>query len=520
MLSAGRSTSEEPRPPIAWSLLLALAAVKLVLHVVSSAWLAYGWVGDEFYYLDCAERLAWGYVDHPPLSIAVLRLWTEVLGSSMLVVRLVPAFAGCTTIVFAGLMARELGGGRVAQGLAGLGVLAGPVYLVMGGFYSMNPIDQMLWAVAAYFLLRLVNSEDRRIWLGLGVVLGLGLLNKLSVVWLGCGILGGVLLTKQRHWLVTPWPWLGGVIALGCLTPYLLWQIQNGWPVLEFMRNAALEKNVPTPPLVFVGDQILAMHPLTLPFWLSGPIYLFVAREARPYRMLGWVWLIVFLILMASGSARTYYLAPALTIAIAAAGRAVEGLAARPALRWLPAAATALMILALATGAPMSIPLLPPDRYVAYERALGLKPPAEAREEPSELPLHFALRFYGVPLVGAVSAAYESLSRDERKRVVILADSFHEAGGVNVLGRAVGLPRAIAIHNNYWLWGAGAVADDIFLVVAPIDSELLTLFTSVERVAEIDCRWCMPFQRDKAVYVCRAPRRPLREVWPELKEFI
>jgi hypothetical protein len=369
-------------------------------------------------------------------------------------------------------------------------------------------------------LLRLINSGNPQIWLGLGVVLGLGLLNKLSVVWLGCGILAGALLTPQRHWLVTPWPWLSGAIALGFFAPYLLWQTQNDWPVLEFMRNATLEKNVPAPPLVFVGGQILAMHPLTLPFWLIGPIYLFFAREARPYRMLGWVWMIVFLILMASGTARTYYLAPALTIAIAAAGRAVEGLGARPALRWLPAAATALLVLALATGAPMSIPLLPPDRYVAYERALGLKPPAEAREEPSELPLHFALRFYGVPLVRAVSAAYESLSPDERERVVILADSFHEAGGVNVLGPAVGLPSAIGIHNNYWLWGAGDVADNIFLVVAPTGSELLTLFTSVERAAEIDCRWCMPFQRDKAVYVCRDPRRPLREVWPELKEFI
>lgn len=520
MVSAAKPTRNAPRPPIAWSLLLALAAVKLCLHVVSSAWVAYGWVGDEFYYLDCAAHLDWGYVDHPPLSIAVLRLWTELLGSSMLAVRLVPAFAGCTTIIVAGLMAREFGGGRVAQGLAGLGVLAGPVYLVMGSFYSMNPIDQTLWGVAAYLLLRLINSGNPRIWLGLGVVLGLGLLNKLSVAWLGCGILAGVLLTPQRRWLVTPWPWLSGVIALGFFAPYLLWQTQNGLPVLEFMRNATLEKNVPAPPLVFVIDQILAMHPLALPFWLMGPIYLFFAREARPYRMLGWVWMIVFLILMASGTARTYYLAPAMTIAIAAAARAVEEFGARPALRWLPAAATTLLVLALGTGAPMSIPLLPPNGYVAYERALGLKPPAEAREQPSELPLHFALRFYGVPLIRAVSTAYESLSPDERERVVILADSFHETGAVNVLGPAVGLPSAIGIHNNYWLWGTGSVADNIFLVVAPTGSELLTLFTSVERAAEIDCRWCMPFQRDKAVYICRDPRRPLREVWPELKEFI
>jgi hypothetical protein len=512
--------NDRPRAAVAWSLLLGLTAVKFSLHVVSSTWVAYGWVGDELYFLDCSRHLAWGYVDHPPLSIAVLRLWTELLGESMLAVRVMPAFAGCATIVLAGLMARELGGGWVAQGLAGLGVLAGPVYLAMGGYYSMNPIDQTLWAVAAYLLLRLVNSGSPRTWLGLGVVLGLGLLNKLSIVWLGCGILAGVLLTPQRRWLGTPWPWLAGVIALLIFAPYLLWQAQHGWPVLEFTRNATLEKNVPAPPLVFLGLQVLAMHPVALPFWLIGPIYLFFAREARPYRMLGWVWLTVFLILMASGTARTYYLAPAMTIAIAAAGRAVEWHGARPSLRWLPAAATALLVLALVTGAPMSIPLLPPDRYVAYERALGLKPPPEAREVPSQLPLHFALRFHGPPLVRAVYAAYESLSPDDREHVVILSDSFHEAGAINILGPAVGLPSAIGIHNNYWLWGPGATAGDVFLVVAPMDSKLLTLFTSVERAAEIDCDWCMPFLRGKAIYVCRDPRRPLRELWPELKKFI
>jgi len=228
----------------------------------------------------------------------------------------------------------------------------------------------------------------------------------------------------------------------------------------------------------------------------------------------------VFLILMASGTARSYYLAPAMTIAIAAAGRAVEALATRPALRWLPATAAALLVVTLASGAPMSIPLLPPERYVAYERALGLKPPREAREESSPLPLHFALRFYAAPLIRAVSTAYQSLSPEEREHAVVLADSFHEAGAVNVLGPAAGLPSAIGIHNNYWLWGPGASANRVFLVIAPEGSELLTLFKSVERAAEIECRWCMPFQREKIVYVCREPRRPLREAWPELKQYI
>jgi hypothetical protein len=477
-------------------------------------------VGDELYFLDCARQLAWGYVDHPPLSIAMLRIWTAVLGESMLAVRLLAAIAGSATIVFAGLIARELGGGWLAQGLAGFGVLAGPIYLGMSGYYSMNPIDQALSALAACLLLRLIHEDRRRTWLVLGVVLGLGLLNKLSFVWLGCGILAGILLTPHRRWLLTAGPWLAGAIALAMLAPYLVWQAQHAWPVLEFMRNAALEKNVPAPPLVFLGRQILALHPATLPFWLTGVLYLMFAPSARPHRLLGWVWLTVLLILLASGTARTYYLAPVSTIAIAAAGRAVEHFAARPSLRFLPAAATALLVLAFGTGAPMAIPLLSPERYVAYERSLGLKPPVEAREQQSELPLHFALRFHGPPLARAVDSVYESLPAGERERAVVLTDSFHEAGAINVLGPALGLPRGIGIHNNYWLWGPGPADRNVFLVVTPNDSTLLTVFASVEHAAEIECDWCMPFLRAKSVYLCRDPHRPLVELWPELKKFI
>jgi len=398
-------------------------------------------------------------------------------------------------------------------------VLAGPVYLAMGGYYSMNPIDQTLWALAALLLLRIVNHEDPRLWLGFGAVLGLGLLNKLSVMWLGCGVLVGMLLTPQRRWLATPWPWFAGVLALAILTPYLVWQAQHGWPVVEFTRNAALDKNVPAPPLTFLGLQILALHPLTLPFWLLGPVYLLVAPEMKRYRILAWVWLTVFAILMASGSARTYYGAPALTFALAAAGRAVEALAARRRLRWLPALASALLTVALVTGAPLSIPLLPADHYAAYERALGLKPPPEAREVPDELPIHFALRFHAPALLAALGEAYESLSPAEREQVVILTDSFHEAGAVNVLGSDAGLPRAIGIHNHYWLWGPGDAVAELALVVAPPDSPLLAIFEHVERTAMIDCPRCMPFLQQKAVYRCRGLRHPLAEVWPELKQF-
>jgi len=194
--------------PVAWQLLIGLAFVKLGVHLLSSGLLTYGYMTDELYYLDCARHLAWGYVDHPPLSVAVLWLVRATAGDSLVALRLLPALAGCVTLVLVALMARELGGGRIAQGLAALAALVAPVYLAVGAFYSMNAFEPMFWALAAWLLLRLHNDGSPRLWLLLGVVMGLGLLNKISMSWFGVGLVVGLVLTPQRRWLATPWPWL------------------------------------------------------------------------------------------------------------------------------------------------------------------------------------------------------------------------------------------------------------------------------------------------------------------------
>jgi 4-amino-4-deoxy-L-arabinose transferase-like glycosyltransferase len=168
MAGVDRSTAQAwspiARSPVAWTLLVGLALIKLGVHVLSSV-VTYGYMTDELYYLDCANHLAWGYVDHPPLSIALLALLRLTIGDSLIALRLAPALAGSATIVLVGLMARELGGGRVTQGFAALAALVAPVYFGIDAFYSMNAFEPALWALAAYLLLRLENGATPRLWL-------------------------------------------------------------------------------------------------------------------------------------------------------------------------------------------------------------------------------------------------------------------------------------------------------------------------------------------------------------------
>ncbi|HUW61797.1 MAG TPA: glycosyltransferase family 39 protein, partial [Candidatus Bathyarchaeia archaeon] len=189
------------------------ALLKILIHVSTLYLGPYGYFRDEFYYLDCAANLSWGYVDQPPLAPFILAIVRATLGDSILAIRLPAILAGGGTVFMAGLIAAELGGGRFAQGLACLSVIAAPVFLGMSSFFSMNPIDYLLWTIAAYILVRIIKTDNARLWLWFGLVAGLGLENKLSMAFFGGLVAAALLLTPQRKYYRDKHLWLAGLIA-------------------------------------------------------------------------------------------------------------------------------------------------------------------------------------------------------------------------------------------------------------------------------------------------------------------
>lgn len=502
------------RHPPAWSALLALASIKVGVHLLAAGFLAWGYMTDELYYLDSVDRLGWGFVDHPPLSIAVLSVVRTILGDSILAIRILPALLGGATIVVTGLMAREMGGGRTAQGFAGLMALTTLVYVALDSFYSMNAIEVALWSFALFIVLRILNGGDRRLWLLLGALMGLGLLNKASMLWLAAGLGVGLLLTPERRWLRTPWPWAAAAISLACFSPFLWWQWRHGWPFVEFNRNAALYKVGHVSPFDFVREQALAVNPAAVPLILVGLVHCFASTDGRRYRAAAWIFITVFLLLVFSRSARAHYLAPALPIVLAAAGVAVERLARGRA--WLPrTAAVALAIVAI-VAAPLTMALLPPAATVSYQKALGLRP-REELERSGTLPMNLALLLHAEAVLTPIATVFDSLSPEERRRVEILTSYFGETGAVNVLGRKRGLPPAIGRHNQYGLWGPGNATGNLMIVVHDSEAQLSEWFTSCERRADIDCPYCMELLQSQAVYLCHRSRKPLRELWPLMR---
>lgn len=503
-----------PRDTMAW-ILPALAIVGL--HVATAR--GYGIFRDELYYLACADHLAWGFVDHPPLSIAVLAIVRTLLGDSLHAIRLVPALAAGATAVLAASTARSLGGGAFAQRVAAISAAVMPIALALCGFYSMNALDLVLWTAAFRILAAILAGGDPRLWIAFGAVAGVGLQNKLSMLFMGLGVVLGLVVARRWDALLTRWIWLGGALAAAIVLPNVLWQAAHDWPTLEFMANARRYKMEGTNPLGFVVETLLNGGPLTFPVWIGGVGWLLASRASKAWRGLGWAFVAIFAVMLASG-AKPYYLAPTFPLACAAGGVAWERWTDRPRMAWARPALLAVVFVGSAAVAPLAKALLPVEAYLRYSRALGITPSSGERHALGRLPQHFADMHGWKELAEAVARVRDGLPEEDRARVCVAGQNYGEAGAIDYFGPALGLPRAISGHNSYWLWGPGDCAGKVWIVIGDRRESLETIFESVERGGVFECDLCMPYEDGSAIWICRGLRGSPSALWPTIKLFI
>lgn len=495
---------------------LYVAAAKLLIHLYASR--HYGYFTDELYYLACSDHLAWGYVDQPPLIAFITKLGRLLLGDSLPAIRFFPALAGAGKVVLTGLITRELGGRRFAQGLAALAVLVAPGFLGMDNLLSMNPFEPLFWLGCAYLLIRIIKTGNQKLWLWIGLWSGVGLLNKHSMLIFGAGIVIGILLTGERRSLRLPWIWVGGLIAFLIFLPNLLWNIQHHFPFVELQANIHRDgRNVELSPLAFFGQETLSMLPFSLPIWLGGLWYFFFSERGKPYRALGWACLGTF-ILIFTLNPRVYYLWPAFPILLAAGSVLWESWLVRRPLRWVKIAYPALMILLGAVLAPTLLPVLPVDTYIRYAAAMHLESPALEKWKLGPLPQVYASQFGWEEMVATVAEVYHSLPAEVRPKTAIFAQNFGQAGAIDLLGPKYGLPKAISGHQNYFLWGPRDYTGESVIVMQGRQEDLEQAYSHVEKRAHVYHPYSMPREHFDVFY-CREIRAPLQQMWPLVKNW-
>lgn len=498
---------------VAW----ALGATAVLLQMLTNG--RYGYFRDELYFMATSNHLAFGYVDFAPLAAFVLRLSRALFGDSLHAIRLFPALAYGALIVLTGLLTRAFGGKRFAVFLACISVLLAPVIAANVTRFSMNPFEPLFWMGCMYVLIRAVQLDQPRLLLWCGVLVGLGLENKHSTAFFLMSLLGSLLLTSERRLYRNRWLWIAAAVIVLIALPNLIWQYQHDFPTWVDLGNVKrMHKNIELPPFAFLREQVMMLNPISALVWMAGLGFLLFHRDGKRYRFVGLTYLL-FLAIMMALYAKHYYVAPIYAMLFAAGGVFWEKfIEAHRRFRWvkvaLPAAVIALGLIAL----PLVVPILPVEKIVPYEEALGIKTTRTEAHHSGPLPQHFGDEFGWPEMVQAVASVYNSMPPEQRAKTAILAGNYGEAGAIDFFGPRYGLPKSISAHQNYYFWGPRQYTGESLILLQWPLSGAQEWCREVQQGPTLDPPYAME-EEHYTILICHGLKEPLTQAWPELKHW-
>jgi MFS family permease len=484
--------------------LIAVAAAVMLLHMLANG--RYGFHPDELDFLSNARHLDWGFVEDPPLLPFLERIGLEMFGLSLVGLRLFSVLAQAAAIVLTGLMARELGGRRLAQVTAALAVALSGLTLFEGSVFQYTSLDYLWWVLIAYFMILLLKTENSRWWMAIGATAGIGMLTKYTMAFLVAGIVGGMLLTKARRYFASGWFWAGIGIGLLIFLPNFLWQVRHDFTSLHFLeyihvRDVRLGRTDG-----FWRDQLLLWNPLALPLWVAG---LLALLRSERYRLVAWMYLIPLAIFVVA-KGRGYYLGPAYPMLIAMG--AVVGEV------WV-GSLTPLRARAVKVGFFAGLAICGAYLCVLEVPLAGSGPLRD-----------FELRHNGAfrreigwnELVRTVAAIRDSLPAEQRGNVGVLVATYGEQGAIEMLGPAYHLPSPISGTNSGWLRSYPASSPSALIVIGWPPEYAERMFTSCYLAGHNVNSYGIQNEetlQNPDIFVCAAPRLPWPEFWKEYQNF-
>jgi hypothetical protein len=475
----------------------------------------YGYFRDELYFMAMSHHPALGYVDVPPLVPWITLIPRFLTGNALWAIHVISALVCVGTILLTGLMARLLGGNGRVQGLAALGTATALVFMGTGSIYAYDVFDEFWWTLAATILIVLLRDEEPRRWLAFGLVAGLGLLTKETILFWGFALVVGLLLTPQRRLLFTRWTLLGGLIAFALVVPFLLWNAFNGWASAQYWASYSAHHGITGSPIAFLINQILVMNPLSLPLWVAGLWYVFSRRGAR-YRVFGWAYLILFVLFIAI-QGKSYFLAPAYPPLYASGAMLIGGWQARwP--RWAPRWSTSYAAVLALSGlllAPAVMPVLPPAVFAQVYHASSSGGADQQSGDAYGLPQSLADRFGWEEQAALIAQVYDSLPPDQQRVACIYTENYGEAGALVQFGGRYHLPPVISGHNAFYIWGPDGCTGQVLITINIAPQDAAQGYDSVTLAARTSCAACESSENNAPILILRQPKAnvPFAALW-------
>jgi len=485
--------------------LICLALATVIVHLVTGR--RFGFHRDELATLDDARHLAWGFVAYPPVTPFFGRLSLMLFGASLTGFRFFAALAEAAAVVITGLMARELGGGRRAQLVASFA--ATPFCLGGGALMQYVSFDYLFWVLTAYFVVRLLKSEDPRWWLTIGAAIGLGMMTKYTMGFFALGIAVAVVLTDARRYLKSKWLWYGVMISIVLFLPNIIWQAQNHFISLDFLKHIHARDVRIGRTNNFLPEQLKFTF-LAFPLWFAGLYYCLFAQAGRRFRTLAWMY-IVPLLLFIVAKGRGYYLAAAYPMLYAAGSVWGEQLLANLRRTWAHVIRVVVWAVLLFDIGFAGGLLLPIGQVNSSWWNIANKIQGDFREE-----------LGWEELVETVAQIRDTLPAEDRSRLGILAGNYGEAGAIALYRDRYALPEPISGINSFWARGYGSPPPETLIVVGLSRPFLDENFSSCQLASHTGNQFGVKNEETEDhpdIYVCRGLRKPWPVFWKDFRYF-
>ena len=466
----------------------------------------------------CSRHLAFGYVDLPPLVPALVALSRALLGGSLLALHIVPALAGAATLVFICLITREFGGKSFAVALSALGFIIVPLWLNINSIFCYDSIDQLVLAAFLYALVRFLRSGNPKLWLLLGLLAGIACMTKMTILFLGPGFLVALLVSKYRKDLLTPWPWLGAALCLVIIFPYLVWELANHWPTLEYWNNYGGIRMYHASIPQYFTNILIYMNPFLMPLYVIGLYRIFRRLDGVNYGFLGLLFLIT-LVLMYVLLTPARMLAELFIPLLAAGAVFLEEVLAR--LRWENAGkvlAVAYLLVIGIIALPLNLPILPANQMESYASHFKIfyQPLREFNFAWAYPPI-LTGRIGSDQVVQAVAGVYDGLPAGKRAIAGIYTDGYGDAGAIDLFGPQYGLPHAVSGSLTYYLWGPG-YSWDVMIIVTTQTNPMSVFFDDCELKRVVTYQFDEPGSATH-IFVCRNPKVSAKVIWSSVKTY-
>jgi hypothetical protein len=492
-----------------WIVAAIFVAAYLLVHLLTAG--GYELHRDELLYFNMGSHPAFGYLTVPPVTGWFAFLINNIFGHSVFGIRLIPALFGAATLFIVAKTVKEPGGGILALIIASTVFLLTPGFLLLFSLFTPNAIEYFLWSLAIFLIFKMAKTENPRMWIWIGIVLGLSFNTKYSVAFLIVGFFIAMLISKQRKLLFSWWFAAGIGAGLLLILPNIIWQYNHNWPVFNHFKELK-ETQISNLKYSHFFIDLFNLNSAFMLVWIFGLGTLLFAGSEKKFRFLGIAILITLLIFFGL-KGKAYYVSGLLPFLIAFGGYAIEKYIRQ---RGAVLAGLSLLSLYSLLSLPFVLPVLSfkkLEKYVEKTKA-WVAAPFMRWEDGMEYPISqvFADMTGWKEIAGYVTMAYNSLDDDEKLHCTVYCQrSYGYAGAVHFYGKQARLPEPVTFHESYIFWAPDSIPEEPIIYVSYNINEFQPLFNEI---TEIGCVQD-PYFREKGmkVFLCRNPKTNIQEVY-------